>query len=325
MKGFTVAVVAGGPSSEAEVSRTSAAAVLEALTRAGHTARVLELDRDLCRKLDEFDVVFPITHGPLGEDGCLQGLLEVLGLPYVGSGVLASALGASKPHAKRVFTDAGLPVPRGDTLQAEDVAENRIVELRERLGRALVAKPASGGSAIGVELIKESSTDAEATAQVASVLRLDVSVLVEEYVPGAEITCGVLERGSELIALPPTAIHPNLSSFYDFASKYRIGGSEHRCPAPLEQPLLDRIQRAAVRAHTALGCRDLSRIDFLVDPSQGSFVVLEANTLPGMTATSLFPEAAAVLGIGFEALCDELVRRAVERPRLGARLALPMP
>lgn len=328
MSGLHVAVIAGGPSVEAEVSRTSAAGVAAALDRIGHPATRLELEKGLPRRLTQtvFDVVFPITHGPLGEDGCLQGLLEVMGLPYVGSEVLASALAASKPHAKALFRAAGLPVAAQALLTAGDDIRARLMEIRADLGDALVLKPASGGSAVGVEVLDANSGEAAIEAAVERAFGVEATLLVEPFVAGLEVTCGVLEEGATVRALPPTWIRPQASGHYDFVSKYRAGGSEHVCPAPFAPALLERIQAAAVLAHRTLGCRDLSRIDFIVNPDgEGAFVLLEANTLPGMTPTSLFPEAAAAAGVTFESLCDRLVRRAFERPRRQAQLAVPMP
>lgn len=322
-----VAVVSGGPSAEAEVSRSSARGVCAALERAGHQPLLLELTSQLPAALQHaVDVVFPVTHGAVGEDGCLQGMLEVLALPYVGSGVLASALAASKPHAKVLFRAAGLPVADGFALAQDEHLQQRVTEARRLLTGSLVVKPASGGSAIGVEILPAECSAEELRGAVERVFRLDESVLVERFITGVEVTCGVLEADEGLLALPPTLIRPRAAEHYDFISKYQPGGSEHVCPAPLPFELLERIRVAALAAHVALGCRDLSRIDFLVEASgPGSFVVLEANTLPGMTPMSLFPEAAAIAGIPFEALCDRLVRRAVARPRREAPQAFAMP
>lgn len=326
MSGRAVAVVVGGPSTEAEVSRTGGRAVAEALARAGYRATLLELDATLPVALsrERFDAVFPVTHGQVGEDGSLQGLLEVLDLPYVGSGVLASALAASKPHAKVAFRSVGLPLAASEVVGVGERLEVRVPELRRTLGPAFVAKPASGGSAIGVELVGAAASDADAIRAVERVLALEPHVLVEAFVSGQEATCGVLERDGRPEALPPTLIRP-LGEYYDFESKYRAGGSEHVCPAPFSDAIVRGIQEAAVAAHRVLGCRDLSRTDFLVDEAQGTFVLLETNTLPGMTPTSLFPEAAARAGIPFERLCDELVRAALARPRRPAPAARAMP
>jgi D-alanine-D-alanine ligase len=328
LSGARVALIAGGPSAEAEVSRTSARGVFSALERAGHAPTLLELDETLAARLaaGKYQVAFPVTHGPLGEDGCLQGLLEVLALPYVGSEVLASALAASKPHAKAQFRTAGVPVSDEGVLDRAQDFRVRLLELRARFGAALVLKPASGGSAIGVEVLDAKSSEADAIAAAERAFALEPRLLVEPFVPGLEVTCGVLESGEDAQALPPTWIRPKASGHYDFVSKYRAGGSEHVCPAPFTKELTLRIQAAAVLAHRTLGCRDLSRVDFLVQTEgEGSFVALEVNTLPGMTSTSLFPEAAAVAGISFEALCDHLVCRALGRPRKYTQSGVAMP
>lgn len=326
MRGLRVAVIVGGPGVEAEVSRTGGKSVHGALERAGHAAQLLELDASLPARLaqGQFDVAFPVTHGELGEDGCLQGFLEIVGLPYVGSAVLASALAASKPHAKLAFRAAGLPVAPDAQIAAGEADLDRLRQIRAVLGRAFVAKPGSGGSAVGVELVRAEADDGDAFAAVKRVLELDPVVLIEAFVPGRETTCGVLERRGRPEALPPTLIRPR-SEFYDFDSKYRVGASEHVCPAPYPPELVARIQAAALSAHRALGCRDLSRTDFLVDDVEGTFVVLETNTLPGMTRTSLFPEAAERIGLSFEQLCDELVRGALERPPKRRTRAPAMP
>jgi D-alanine-D-alanine ligase len=328
LSGLRVALIAGGPSAEAEVSRTSARGVFAALAQSGHAPTLLELDATLPTRLaaSDYQVAFPVTHGPLGEDGCLQGLLEVVGLPYVGSEVLASALAASKPHAKAHFRAAGLPVADEALLARSPDFQAGLRAIRGRLGAALVLKPASGGSAIGVELLGASSSEAECFAAAERVFRVEPLILVERFVAGLEVTCGVLEEADEISALPPTWIRPKASGHYDFVSKYQAGGSEHVCPAPFEPALIARIQAAAVLAHRTLGCRDLSRSDFIVQTEgEGSFVVLEVNTLPGMTPVSLFPEAATAAGISFETLCDRLVRRALARPRRQAQSAVAMP
>jgi D-alanine-D-alanine ligase len=331
---FEVAVIAGGPSAEAAVSQRSAAAVQKGLVAAGHRVTPLALDSELPRALasQRFDAVFPVTHGPLGEDGCLQGLLEVLGLPYVGSGVLASALAMSKPHAKAHFRAAELPVARERTLHAghrELDLEREAALIRRELGRAVIVKPASGGSAIGVGRITEDASDAEFARAVEAAFAVDPCVLVEAFMPGLEVTCGVLETdpdgASSPVPLPPTLIRSKAADWYDFTSRYATGGSEHECPAPFDRALIERIQSVAVGAFRALGARDLARMDFVVNPERGALILLEANSLPGMTATSLFPEAASIAGRSFPELCDLLVRRAASRKRAPAPAVVPMP
>jgi D-alanine-D-alanine ligase len=330
VSGLSVAVIAGGPSAEAEVSRTSAAGVAAALARRGHRVTTLELGPELAGGLQgaSIDVAFPVTHGPLGEDGCLQGLLEVLGVPYVGSGVLASALCMSKPHAKALFREAGLPLAPGVAVRSVGDVKRRAVELRSELGRAVVVKPASGGSAIGVGRVGESDDDEALAGALKAAFAVDELVLVERFTQGREVTCGVLEDDSGVAqALPPTLILPRAADWYDFRARYANAGSEHACPAPFDSALTARIQAVAVAAHRAVGARDLSRADFVVgegDPMH-AVTLLEVNTLPGMTATSLFPEAAAAAGVPFDDLCDRLARRAFARPRREVPAALPMP
>jgi D-alanine-D-alanine ligase len=272
-------------------------------------------------------VVFPVTHGPLGEDGCLQGLLEVLGIPYVGSGVLASAICMSKPHAKALFHQAGLPLSPGAAVRPSADLKRRAAELRSEIGRALVIKPACGGSAIGVGRIKESDDDGALVEALKAAFAVDELVLVERFVSGREVTCGVLEDESGVAqALPPTLILPRAADWYDFRSRYAKAGSDHVCPAPFDPELTLRIQAVAVGAHRVVAARDLSRADFVVgEGPEHAVTLLEVNTLPGMTATSLFPEAAGVAGVPFEELCDRLVRRAHARPRRSAPETLAMP
>jgi D-alanine-D-alanine ligase len=322
-----VALIAGGPSSEAEVSRTSARGVARALGEAGHEVRILELDAAVAAMLTKLspDVVFPVTHGTLGEDGCLQGLLEVLDLPYVGSGVLASAVGADKAATKRMLASYGVPLLPSTTISNVPAdASAELVRLRAEVGASFVVKPVGGGSAIGVSIVKDTDGSEVFSKAVDQALSLGAVALVEKFHLGSEVTCGVLEDEQGIRALPPTLIRAKAAGWYDFQSKYGTGGSEHVCPAPFDAELTRRIQETAVLAHRALGARDLSRIDFVV-PDAGDFVVLEVNTLPGMTGTSLFPEAAGVIGIEFPDLCDRLVRRAYARPRRKQLAGVPMP
>lgn len=325
-----VAVVCGGPSAEADVSRKSADGVVAALERGGHSVTRHELDVNLATRLvaEQPDVVFPITHGTIGEDGCLQGLLEVLNLPYVGCGVLASAVAASKPLAKQIWRERGLPVTPDVVVTRGDDAQRAAWQARESLGAAVVVKPAQGGSAIGVYRINTEQPIGDVVAGITGVLQLDNQAVIEPMLSGVEVTCGVLESvpGSPE-AFPPTLIVPQLAEFYDFASKYAPGGSRHVCPAPFSKEVMSQIQDFAVRAHRAVGARDMSRVDFFVDDSQSParVTMLEINTLPGMTATSLYPEAAAVYGVDFAELCDRLVKAAYARGRRSTPEVLMIP
>jgi D-alanine-D-alanine ligase len=324
---LSVAVIQGGPSSEAEVSRVSARAVAEALTGAGHRPVRLELDAHLAESLRTggYDVAFPVAHGAVGEDGSLQGLLEVLELPYVGSGVLASALAMNKRVARAVFERAGLPVARGLAFTMTD-ALAAASRARREVGAALVVKPCSHGSAIGVARIDASEADSAVAAALEAVWEIDDVALVEHFARGREVTCGVHEAAS-LVALPPTEIFSPHDDFYTYEARYAPGRSEHVCPATLPPVVLARVQAVAATAHAALGCRDLSRVDFVVGDGDApdAVTLLEVNTLPGMTATSLYPEAAAVAGLSMRELCAGFVARAHMRGPSRRPAARPMP
>jgi D-alanine-D-alanine ligase len=325
---LSVAVVQGGPSSEAEVSRASATAVAKALVEAGHAAVRIELDAWLGESLRTggFDVVFPVVHGAVGEDGSLQGLLEVQEIPYVGSDVLASALAMNKVLARKLFDLAELPVANG--IAARRLDEKAIAaagRARDTVGRAVVVKPAASGSGIGVTRLGDDATDEDVARAIEQVWALDDVALIERFVIGREVTCGVLdlESGVRPIAFPPTEIVSPSDAFYTYAARYAPGRSVHTCPADIGEndPL---VRDYAVRAHLALGCRDLSRVDFVVG-DEGECVLLEVNTMPGFTGTSLYPEAAAVAGIPFPQLCDKLVTTAQARGSRRRNAALPLP
>lgn len=321
---YAVAVVQGGPSSEAEVSRASATSVARALTSAGHRVVRLELDAFLADSLRTggYEVVFPVSHGAVGEDGSLQGLLEVLDMPYVGSDVLASALAMNKRVAKILFAAAGLPVaPALEAKRGGDARALAEKALRD-VGERLVVKPCSNGSAIGVARFDTGVASEELAYAIEAAWQVDDVVLVERFAPGREITCGVLGTGAEAIALPPTEIRAAKDAFYTYEARYAPGRSEHLCPAPLEPALLARVQEIAVAAHRALGCRDLCRADFVVGDD---VTLLEVNTMPGFTDTSLYPEAAGVSGIAMTELCDGFVTAAVKRGPPRRNQALPLP
>ena len=324
---LSVAVIQGGPSTEAEVSRASAMGVARGLVEAGHTVVRLELDPFLAESLRTggYDVAFPVVHGAVGEDGSLQGLLEVLDLPYVGSGVLASALAMHKRVARLVFERAGLPVARGLAVARGD-ARAIAGRARAEVGARLVVKPSSHGSAIGVARIEADAPLDEVARALEAVWAIDEFALVEHFARGREVTCGVLEDVAAA-PLPPTEIFSPNDPFYTFEARYAPGRSRHECPAHLSPEVTARVQQAAVGAHVALGCRDLSRVDFVVgdegDPD--AVTLLEVNTLPGMTATSLYPEAAAAAGISMSDLCNRFVLQAHARGPTRRVAARPMP
>ncbi len=290
-----IAVLKGGWSPEREVSLNSGVEAAKALTEAGYEAIEIDVGRDLAARLCEMkpDVVFNALHGQWGEDGCVQGLLEVLGLPYTHSGVLASALAMDKQRAKAVFEEAGIPSPPGIIVSRKDVAGGHVMDA------PYVIKPNAQGSSVGVYIIR--AGDNRPPAELASKeWALGEDVLVEKFIPGRELTVAVL--GDR--ALCVTEITTSLI-FYDYEAKYADGGSKHVLPADLPEMVTERCLDLALRAHQSLGCRGLSRADFRYDESaEGEqLFCLEVNTQPGLTATSLAPEQAASRGISFPDLC----------------------
>jgi D-alanine-D-alanine ligase len=309
---YRVAVLMGGPSAEAEVSRVSAREVAAALAEAGHDPELIELDRNTVTSLATLvpDVVFPALHGPPGEDGTVQGFLEILELPYVGSDVHGSATAMDKSLAKSVFRNVELPVAPDLVFGANTApAEAEAIILGE-LGDRVVIKPLRQGSAIGVTLIANGGDLQEG---LTNALALGDGILIEPYVLGREITVGVLDlHGSDMQALPVIEIRTASDEWYDYTNRYTQGRSEHIIPAPLGQALNDKLQAITMTAHQALGLRDLSRADFIVTDSE-EIVLLEVNTMPGMTPTSLFPDGARAMGIDFPTLMDKLVTSAMAR------------
>ena len=309
---LSVAVLMGGDSEEAEVSRSSAKEVGAGLETTGHRVSYVELDSSVAGTLVALtpDVVFPALHGPPGEDGTVQGFLEMLNLPYVGSNVHGSALAMDKGLAKAVFRLNDLPV--ADDLLIEPGTEPVAAEasVQKALGERVVIKPLRQGSAIGITLV---ANGGELRTAISDALAFGHGVLVERYVSGKEITVGVLDlHGSEAYALPVTEIRTAPGEWYDYTNRYTPGKSEHVIPAPFEDALNTRLQEIALIAHQCLGMRDFSRADFIVT-DDAQIVLLEVNSLPGMTPTSLYPAGAAAIGMDFPALVDALVKSAFDR------------
>ncbi len=298
-----VAVLMGGWSTEREVSLDSGEACAKALEGEGYRVTRLDVDRDVALRLTEIrpDVCFNALHGRFGEDGCIQGLLETMGLPYTHSGVLASALAMHKERAKAVLRAASVPVAESVVLSRAEAARAHVMP------PPYVIKPPAEGSSVGVFIVREDQAHPpqELTS---SEWTLGEEVMVERYVPGRELTCAVM--GDE--ALDVIEILPAQGLvFYDYDAKYAPGGSEHILPAPLLPNVYQFLQKLSLAAHRALGCRGVSRSDFRYDErpdGKGEVVCLELNTQPGMTATSLVPELAAHAGRSF----GELVRWIVE-------------
>ena len=315
--GRRIAVLFGGKSQEAEVSKVSAHEVAEALTSKGHRVRLIPADAGVVAALlqERPDVVFPALHGSPGEDGTVQGMLEMMGLPYVGSGVEASAFAMNKIIAKLAFRSAGLPLARQLVFNAQDDVTQSCATITEQLGQAVAVKPATQGSAIGVTLVRNAN-------QLPSALQLaqsfGASVLVEEFIVGREITVAVLDLfGQSPQVLPVVEIRTPTDTWYDYKHRYTAGESDHLIPAPVTDEATQALQRIALDAHRALGCRDLSRADFVYSEASGP-ILLEVNTLPGMTPTSLYPDAARSVGIGFAELMHSLIESALARAKFGA-------
>ena len=305
-----IAVLQGGQSAEAEVSRNSAAQVAQALVSKGHSAELVELDQQCTQQLLALapDVVFPALHGPPGEDGTVQGYLEILQLPYVGSDVRGSALAMDKAVAKNLFRQAGLPVLADRTVNPQDDLESTSREITATLGRQVVIKPLNQGSAIGVNRLPNGG-DIEAA--LATSLQFG-PCLVEPYLEAREMTVGVLDIEDSLTVHPVIEIRTASDEWYDYTNRYQAGKSEHIIPANVSAETTNRLQEVALKAHQCLGLRDLSRADFLVTEKE-EIALLEVNSLPGMTPTSLYPDGASHLGYDFPSLMDALVRHAATR------------
>lgn len=314
-KKIKIAVLFGGPSSEHEVSLASGANIVRAL-RTGENARRYQVmpirfrePEELLKKLvgkkfanNKIDCVFPVLHGKFGEDGTLQALLETLGLPYVGCGVLASALCMDKVLSSELVAGLGMKVPNklGPSLLTASKGHSR--GRPNLLWHQAVVKPRFGGSSVGVSVVKSNKELASAIKKASK----EGEVLVQKYLQGREFTCGVFEfENGKPFALPVTEIVPK-SEFFDYKAKYTKGGSDEICPAQIPAKLTHEIQSAALLAHKTLGCRHISRSDFIF--SKNRLYYLETNTMPGMTNTSLVPQAAAVAGISMPDLTHRLAQ-----------------
>ena len=303
LKDLHVAVLMGGLSAEREVSLNSGRGCADALE--GQVGRVSRIDagRDLAKVLGGLvrpDVVLNCLHGAWGEDGCVQGVLETLGIPYTHSGVLASALAMDKAKSKAVLAAAGIPVPGGGLFDRHEVARDHV------MAPPYVIKPNAEGSSVGVFLVAEGSNRPPQEVGADDWTYGD-QVMVEPFIAGRELAVAVLGEADGPRALPVTDITPT-KGFYDYEAKYAPGGSVHELPARLKADVFEMALRPSERAHEALGCRGVSRSDFRYDDVKDVLVLLEVNTQPGMTSTSLVPEQAAHVGIGY----PELVRWMVE-------------
>lgn len=292
-----MAVLMGGPSAEREVSLSSGRECAKALRAAGYDVAEIDAGADLAERLRALrpDVVFNALHGRWGEDGCVQGILEWLRLPYTHSGVLASALAMDKTRAKAAYKAAGLPVVQSRLACKAEVMAAHV------LPAPYVVKPNNEGSSVGVYLVLDGANRPPQLSD-----EMPELVMVETYAPGRELTCTVM--GDRALCVTEILT----TGWYDYAAKYTAGGSRHVCPADLPAEIAATIRDHALRAHRALGCRGLSRTDFRWDESRGTagLILLETNTQPGMTPTSLAPEQAAAEGMSFADLCRWMVEDA---------------
>lgn len=302
-----VAVVLGGPSSEAEISRVTGAAIANALREKGYNAQEVELEpANLIPTLEKMgaEVVFNAVHGMYGEDGRLQSILEAAGMPYTGCGVLASAVAMDKAATKRFLQSANISTPRCLIINRRDAKDLDAVEAKilEQFSIPVVIKAATQGSSIGVHIVKDAKDVKEA---VSDCFKYSADVLVEECIKGKELTVAMMEDGDEIRCLPVIWIAPH-SGAYDFHSKYTKGATDYHCPAPLSEEVTAHVQKLALDTYKVLGLSGVARVDVMLDENNQGYV-LEANTIPGMTATSLVPKAAAAVGISFPELCEKIL------------------
>jgi len=302
LKTRKIGVLCGGSSHEREVSLKTGDAVYKALVSLGLNVSKLDVDRDIALRLtkEKINLAFIALHGKLGEDGTIQGLLEIMGIPYTGSGVLASALALDKAYTKEVFYYHNLPMAKYRLLEKKVEASGNILG---DLDYPIIVKPAREGSTIGVTIVREPS-GLDSAINIA--FGYGDKILIEEYIEGREITVGIL--GDE--PLPVIEI-VSKTAFYDYRAKYEPGMSEHIVPAKLPREQYELAQYLALSAHRALGCRGVTRVDMVMD-KEGKIYLLEVNTIPGMTETSLLPEAAAVAGIDFKELVVKILSYALD-------------
>jgi len=302
-----IALLLGGFSAEREISFKTGKMIAKNLDKKKYQVFLFDpkenLEEFIARvKQKKFDVVFPALHGPLGEDGTIQGLLELFDVPYVFSGVLASALAMDKVMTKKILETEKILMPRhvilGKNYRQSDLKKIKL---------PAVVKPVDQGSSVGTFIVK---TEDELKNAIKEAFKFGPKIMIEEFIDGKEITAAVLGNAKPR-ALPLIEIRPKISHFFDYRAKYEVGGSEEICPAPISKNLTKKFQQIAVKIHQVLGCRGVTRSDFILKNNKPYF--LEINTIPGMTETSLVPQAAAKAGISFPKLLDKLIELALEK------------
>ena len=305
-----VAVLKGGPSLERQVSLRSGARVEDALQRLGHDVIPIDVGSDLIERLEQArpDVAFVALHGRGGEDGTVQELLEIVGIPYTGSGLLACMRAIDKVLTKHLLQAAGLPTPEffafSETAFKELGAADALPAIEERLAFPIVVKPAAQGSALGVKFAR---TARDVPAALVAAFSYDSRVLLERHVDGRDVAVSILDGPSGPQALPIVEAVPREEDFYDFEARYEIGRTDFVCPAELPEDLTARTHELALATYELLGCRGFARVDLMVEEQSGDPLVLEVNAIPGLTETSLLPMAAEAAGMAFDDLIARLV------------------
>jgi D-alanine-D-alanine ligase len=307
-----VAVLKGGRSLERQVSLRSAARVQDALERLGHEVIAVDVASDLVARLTDAgpEVAFIALHGRDGEDGTIQELLEVMGIPYTGSGVSACIRAADKVLAKHAMRDRGVPTPDffsfSETAFQALGAAQALPAIEDRLRFPIVVKPAAQGSALGIKFAR---TPADVPQALVAAFSYDRKVLLERYVPGRDLAVSIIDEaeGETPHALPIVEAVPEQDDFYDFESRYEIGRTRFVCPAELPEEISARAHSLAVAVYELLGCRGFGRVDLMLDAESDELYVLEADTVPGLTETSLLPQAADAEGIGFDRLIERIL------------------
>jgi len=302
-----IAVLYGGVSAERDVSLSSGRGIIEALEKNNHEVIAIDFHPNKINDIIALnvDLVFLGLHGKYGEDGRIQGLLDIMGVPYVGSGVAASALAMDKEKSKQIFSSYNLPIAKSKayTIFNETNIDNVVYDIQHHFSTPFVVKPNREGSTLGLTIVEDVASIEGA---IRKAQQNDHMILVEDYVKGRELTVAVLGSTGKEEALPIIEIIPK-GDLYDYESKYSIGGSEHIIPAQIDDQLAEQIKQYAVQAHQALGCKTYSRVDFILNETNVP-IILEVNTLPGMTATSLFPDAAKAVGMSYETMIEKFVQ-----------------
>ncbi len=307
-----ILVLMGGYSEEREVSLRSGAAVLNALKNIGYDAAALDLKGNSVQAIADYnpDLVFIALHGKDGEDGTVQGLLEIMGIPYTGSGVTSSAIGINKVLTKKILIYEGIPTAAFAILKKKDLSsrEQELKSLLENIGLPMVIKASTQGSSIGTFIVRQES---DVLTTIEAAFEYDSEVLVEKFIDGTEVTSTVI--GNDFTQVLPLIEITSANEFYDYESKYTPGKCNHIIPARVSEEIQEKIAKLTERVYQAIGCRGYSRVDFIID-KDGNPYVLEINTLPGLTEMSLVPDAARAAGISFEELVERIVRLGLETP-----------